>query len=361
MKRNVWKCLLVALSLSLVLAACSESDSSGGAAAPAGNGTSNEGPSTGQPAEGAAEVKPLTVTLGGASPGGFWSLLGEGIGNILRENIPGTQFSYETGNGVKNVIDVAAGTISLGMGHNFEVKAGLNGEQPFPAKVDEVTALLTLYDNAAHQMVLTKAFADQYGISSMEDLVEKKPPVRVAVNQRGNLLEAINRNAFDSYGINYETIKSWGGEVFFEAWKPSIEMMGNNRVDLIGASVFAPDGGLLELTTSKEVILLDLNENAQKLINERMGMAKGIITAGTYDWLEKDVETVNAAAILMVDKNMPEEEAYLITKTIIENLESYKKLHNKLADLTPEIMANVSPAKLHPGAEKYFKEIGAIK
>lgn len=288
-------------------------------------------------------------------------MLGEGIGNIIREAHPGSQYSYETGNGVKNVIDVANGTIPLGIGHNFEVKAGLNGEAPFPEKVNEVTALFTLYNNAAHQMIITKEFADKYGIASMEDIVAKKPPIRVAVNQRGNLLEAINRNTFDAYGITYDDIKSWGGEVFYEAWKPSIDMMSNNKVDLIGGALFAPDGAVLELTMSKKVILLSLNENAQKLIQERMGMTKGLIKAKTYDWQDADIETVNAAAILMADPKMSEDDAYTITKTVMENLEKYKKLHNKLSDLTPQLMADVFPAKLHPGAEKYFKEIGALK
>jgi TRAP-type uncharacterized transport system substrate-binding protein len=155
-------------------------------------------------------VDSLKLTLVGGSAGGFWSLVGEGAGNILRQSIPNTQVSYETGNGVKSVIDVTAGKIPMGIAHNFEVKAGINGEPPFKEKVPKVTALVALYNNAGLQIVVSKDFTDKYGITSMEDIAAKKPPIRVAINQRGNLNETVNRLMFEGYGFTYDDIKKWG-------------------------------------------------------------------------------------------------------------------------------------------------------
>ncbi|QCJ41224.1 TAXI family TRAP transporter solute-binding subunit [Bacillus sp. S3] len=307
------------------------------------------------------KTAPLSLTMAGGSAGGFWSLIGEGVGSILRKSNPGTQFSYETGNGVKNVISVSSGQVPLGIAFNFEVKAGLEGEEPFKSKVDQVSALINLYDNAPLQIAITKDFADKYGIASMEDIAEKKPPIRIGVNQRGNMVEKVNKYVFESYGISYDDIKKWGGEVYYEAWKPSAEQMKDNKLDWTGDPVFAPDATLMELSATKDILLLPINEKAQKLLNEKMGTPPSILKGGTYKFQPNDINTVNAGAMVMVDPNMTEEEAYTITKTLVENIDSIRALHKDLESLTPEKMVNVAPAKLHPGAAKYFKEIGILK
>jgi TRAP transporter TAXI family solute receptor len=354
--------LVLVLSVTLLLAGCGGSDSSNTSTEVKAPEEVKETQETKETASDQPKVvDSLTLTLGGASPGGFWSLLGNGIGNILQQSIPNTQYSYETSNGVRNVIDVASGKIPAGIAFNFEVKAGLNGDEPFPEKVPQSMALFTLYDNSPVQFIISKEFADKYGITSMEDIAAKKPPIRVAVNQRGNLSEAVNRIALEAYGITYEDIKSWGGEVYYEPYKPASDMMKDNKVDWIGVPVFAPDGKFLELASSKEIQLLSINEKGQKMLNETLGLPSGVIKANTYEWQKEDIVTSNAGAVLLADPNMSNDVAYTITKTIVEKIDEYKTLHKNLKDLTPEAMANVAPATLHPGAELYFKEIGALK
>ncbi len=309
------------------------------------------------------EITPLdslTLTTVGGSAGGFWSMLGEGIGSLIREEVPNLQYSYETGSGVGNVVNVTKGEVPLGIAFNFEVMAGLNGEEPFNDQIDEVYALATLYDNSPVQVVISKQFADQYGIESLADIGEKQAPLRAAVNQRGNLSETVNRNIFEAYGFTYEDIESWGGSVFYEPYRPGSDLIRNNRADLVGVPVFAPDSTFQELATSTDIVMLDLDENAQQVLQERMGLQPGVIEAGTYSFQEKDVSTSNAGAFLIADPNMSVEEAYTITRAIVENIDKYQSLHKNIADITPEQMANVAPAKLHPGAELYFKEIGVL-
>jgi TRAP transporter TAXI family solute receptor len=345
--------LIVTLLMSLLLTAC------GG-----GSAKNNEGSVAKPEGNEKREVKmvdSLTLTTVGGSAGGFWSLLGEGIGSIIRESVPNTQYSYETGNGVANTINVSSGEIPLGIAFSFEIKAGLGGEEPFPNKVPQVTALATLYDNSPAQFIITKEFAQRYGINSIEDIAAKKPPIRVSLGQRGNLTEVAHKTILEAYGITYDDIRAWGGQVFHEPVRPSADLMKNNRADLIAGTVFAPDANFQELSLSKELKLLSINEDARKLVNERMGMSPGVIAANTYQWQPEEITTANAGAMLIVDPNMSIDEAYTITKIIVENIDKYTALHKNLTSMTPEKMANVSPAILHPGAKKYFEEAGILK
>ncbi|WP_017728763.1 TAXI family TRAP transporter solute-binding subunit [Halalkalibacterium ligniniphilum] len=357
MKKKVWFTLLLAVSL-IFISACG-----GGGASDQVSSDSNEEGNENQTEEVTGNVTPvdtLTLTTVGGSAGGFWSMLGEGIGSLIGEEVPNLQYSYETGSGVGNIVNVSRGEVPLGIAFNFEVMAGLNGQEPFNEPLDEVTALLSLYDNSPVQVVISKRFAEQHGITSLADIKEKEVPLRAAVNQRGNLSETVNRTIFEAYGFTYEDIESWGGSIFYEPYRPGSELMRNNRADLVGVPVFAPDSAFQELSTSTDIMLLELDANAQQVLAEKMGLAPGLIEAGTYDWQEEDVSTSFASAFLLVDSEMSVEEAYTITRAIVENIEKYRALHQNVSEITPEQMANVAPATLHPGAELYFQEIGVL-
>ena len=50
-----------------------------------------------------------------------------------------------------------------------------------------------------------------------------------------------------------------------------------------------------------------------------------------------------------------------MTKSIVEQLDDIAATHAVYAALTPEMMAQDLGIPMHPGAEKYYKEIGAMK
>jgi hypothetical protein len=74
-----------------------------------------------------------------------------------------------------------------------------------------------------------------------------------------------------------------------------------------------------------------------------------------------DTETIGMKATLVTSAKVPENVVYAITKEVFENFEEFKKLHPAYATLTKEGMLRGLSAPLHPGAEKYYKEVGLMK
>jgi TRAP-type uncharacterized transport system substrate-binding protein len=58
---------------------------------------------------------------------------------------------------------------------------------------------------------------------------------------------------------------------------------------------------------------------------------------------------------------VPEDIVYAIVKEVFENFEEFKKLHPAYTVLTKEGMLQGLSAPMHPGAVKYFKEVGLLK
>ncbi|MGB1237856.1 MAG: TAXI family TRAP transporter solute-binding subunit, partial [Pseudomonadales bacterium] len=76
----------------------------------------------------------------------------------------------------------------------------------------------------------------------------------------------------------------------------------------------------------------------------------------------KSVQTFGVNAMLIASSRLPEQTAYAIVKTLMENLEQFRHLHPAFARLDPEEMATGPfAAPLHRGARRYFKEVGLIE
>ena len=86
-----------------------------------------------------------------------------------------------------------------------------------------------------------------------------------------------------------------------------------------------------------------------------------VIPAGTYG-NEADVNTATIMNILIVRKDLPDAVVYDITKGLFEHIDKIQATHSaaqKHVNLETALDGMVVP--LHPGAEKYYKEIGKLQ
>ena len=82
------------------------------------------------------------------------------------------------------------------------------------------------------------------------------------------------------------------------------------------------------------------------------------IPAGTYPGQKADVDTIAQPNFLAVRADVPENDVYLITKTIYENLGFLRAIHKATNAMALEKAIAGLPAPLHPGAARYFREAG---
>ena len=62
---------------------------------------------------------------------------------------------------------------------------------------------------------------------------------------------------------------------------------------------------------------------------------------------------------MVINKDVDENTAYLLVKTLFENAETIFNVHPSAKKLIPENGVKVG-IEMHPGAEKYFKEKGLL-
>jgi TRAP transporter TAXI family solute receptor len=309
-----------------------------------------------------ATAETYNLTVAGASPSGLWSLLGAGIDRAVKAEFPGSSITYQTsGGGLANVGLVTRGKVQMAIGADAELKLAVEGKKPFKKPVKSLRAIAYMYNWAPQHLILSKSFADKYGIKTLADIKAKKAPVRVAVNKRGNIVSAVGLQLMAASGITVADLKKWGGKVIYAASREQGDLMTNHRIDMINNSLFIGHSSLRKIAQSMPIVLISAPENAIAKVSKEAGVAPYTIKAGSYKGQTADVRTVTVGAGVFVDAKMDDKTAYDITRAMLDHIDQIRGVHKAMKALTPQVMASFKVIPYHPGAIKAYREKGLMK
>ncbi|WP_067727013.1 TAXI family TRAP transporter solute-binding subunit [Oceanobacillus damuensis] len=299
----------------------------------------------------------LTTTIIGGRTGGAWSVFAEGVAESIRRENDGAAITVEPGGIVENPPTVGTGVVPYGLSYAMTTYAAYTGQEPYTESYEDLRAVSVIIPSNYYQFLVRAS--EPY--DSIAEIVEHQVPIRLAVDQKGSAGEIITRNIFQEYGVTYEDIISWGGSVDYLSGSKTFEMMADNRLDVTGDAVSAPSGDIIEAATATDMKMLSLDQQTIQSVGEELGVESGMIKAGTYSFMEKDIDTISTPAILITHKDVPEDEVYEITRSIFDNFDYLRNVHQEFENLTEENMMDVGNVPLHPGAEKFFREKGLMK
>ena len=305
------------------------------------------------------------LTLTGASPGGLWSALGTGMDAALAKAYPGSTITYQTSSGgLANIPLVAQGRAPIGIASDGELKVAVTGAAPFKAPVAGVRVLARVYAPASRfqmtHVIVSKAFVDQHGIRSFKDIVDKKLPLRVAINRRGNLDGDVSEALMETMGASAKAIESWGGQVVRAASKEMSSLYQDRRIDMMNYGIAFNHPSIQEAVKAVDSVLLDIPDDVARKVAERFGGEPCDVKPDEYKWSPAGATNVCVGAVFVVSEKMDAGLAYNLARTMVEQIEEFKNRSHRAikATLTPQVIAARAAAPFHPGAAKYYREKG---
>lgn len=330
------KYVLILILSTFVLIACSETDE---------NGSTN---SSGE--------ESIQTTIIGGRTGGAWSVFSEGIAEAIRRENDGAIITVEPGGIVENPPAVNTGKLAYGLSYAMTSYAALVGNDPYKEPNEDIRAVSVVIPANYYQFIVK----EEMEYDTIQEIIDNKAPIRLAVDQEGSAGEMITRNILQQYNVSYEDIISWGGSVDYLSGSKTFEMMADNRIDATGDAVSVPSSDIIEASTSIDLKMIPLDEQIAQKVSENLGMEPTTIEKGSYEFLDKDIHTLSTPVILLVHKDVEEEEVYQVTKAIYKNLDYLGSVHEEFKNLTAEKMTDVGEIPLHPGAEKFYQELGLM-
>lgn len=308
-----------------------------------------------------AYAETINESVCGASPGGLWSLVGAGLDAAVKAEYPGSTVTYQTSSGgLANVPLVISGSCLFGMANDGDLAFASKGEEPFKEPVEGLTAVAVLYDWAPVWWIARADFAEKYGIDTLADLAEAKPPVRLVFNRRGLLTSAITEATLEALGVTLDDIEDWGGSVQFQASEEQTNLMQDGRVDMLGNTLFEGHRSLFQMGEAVDLKLIGVPDDAATAVIDKYGLQPWTISADANPWGDNDVKTVTTSIILFTRGDVDEDLVYGVTKSMIDHPESMAAVSDAMKRFVPKGMTAQDVVPFHPGAIRAYKEAGLM-
>jgi hypothetical protein len=251
---------------------------------------------------------------------------------------------------------LTAGKAGLSFAYDYHIGWANDGKVPGLSGKHKIRMVMGFYEQPLH--ITTK---EGTGIKSLMDLKGK----RVSVGAPNSGTEEQADYVLKALGIDWnkdiKKEKLGAGE--------SVAALKDGKIDAFFWSGAVPTSSIIDLASTpglKMVLLPVGGETAEKIMKGNPGVFhKTVFAKGEYSSVTSDVEAIAITAVLQAMDTFPADKLYQIIKAIFDNKVELSAVWKDATKLTPAIaVGQVTPDALkflHPGAERFFKEKGALK
>ena len=261
-------------------------------------------------------------------------------------------FVESTGGSIYNIRALHDGEISFGIAQSDWQYNAYRGEGVF-ADGPPFRDLRSVF--SLHSEMFTVAVGKNSNIKNFTELKGK----RVNIGDAGSGMREIMQSLMEAQG--------WTKHSFSEAteMKPSdaAKALCDGKIDVMVFAAGHPNGLIQEITGNCGAKLIPVEgETVDKLLKAIPFYARTAIPGGMYQGNPQNTATFGVKATLITTADADEESVYQLVKAVFDNFESFKTLHFVFATLDKDRMVSAGlTAPLHPGALRYYKEVGLIK
>lgn len=223
-------------------------------------------------------------------------------------------------------------------------------EQDGPQK--ELRSVSMLWQNVEQFVVL----ADKAKSGTISDL-KALTGERMALGKKNSGTIGSNRFLLKNLGVDADSAY----ELAYVGYGPSADALQNGQISGMSTPAGSPTGAVTKAFAAmgSKITMLDFTDEQMKDADGGLNLwTRYVISAGTYPGQEKDIQTIAQPNFLAVRADLDEEAVYMITKTIYENLPFLNAIHKATKVMALEKALAGLPMPLHPGAAKFYKEVG---
>lgn len=303
------------------------------------------------PCESFAKTKYVTIGTGGIT--GVYYPTGGAIARMVnkKKDTYGIRCTYEsTGGSVFNVNAVMVGDLEFGIvqsDRQFQAVHGAEGSEWAGRPQKNLRAVFSI-----HAESVTLVAAVDSGIETLGDLKGKCVNIgNPGSGHRQNAIHALTTAGLDySRDLTAESVKAAEAPGFLQ----------DGRIDAFFYTVGHPSGTIKEATAGRRKVRFVAVTDVDTLLAKYPYYSRAKIPTFAYPGATNttDVETFGVRATLVTSALVADDIVYAVTREIFENLEVFKQLHPAYEYLTRESMLEGMSAPIHPGAMKYYKEVG---
>jgi len=291
----------------------------------------------------------------GSGLAGTYPIMGAKAAELLNKYMPGVKASTIMRGATEGCLRVNKGEAELSINYSFDSKQLFDGTGASGIKAPNLRHLMTLYGSVYQPISVTKA-----GVTRLSQLKEK--PYRVWGASKGSVFYQLCIAALQAHGVTYEDVKKAGGVMEAFDYGQTIEAIQDGRLDISFYAGPVPYQVLQQVAKNPGFSLIGFdNDSIAKMQQLLPGTSKTIVKAGSYPGQTEDKLLPYLVNEWQIGAHVSEELAYQITKVLAEHYKDFHGLFAGSEEIGPDVLLTNYAIPVHPGAARYYREIGKMK
>ena len=268
-----------------------------------------------------------------------------GIADVINKNVEGVEVTAEETKGyVANIKLLQDGELEASMATSLSSYEAYAATGPYEGtEPGKILSWMSIAPVGMHIITLEGS-----GIETIDDLKGK----RVGMGQPGGV-SMLDANVLMGMvaGEDFEDFRVRLGDM--------VDMLSDGNLDAALWNGSFPLPPVIKLSAQRDVKLIPVSDEFfAELSAKYPPYFRLTIPGGTYEDVAQDTPSYGLANGLVISAEVPEERVYLMTKAIFENLDALAGVHPAFGKVSKETVLNGFGAPLHPGALRYYREIG---
>jgi len=298
------------------------------------------------------------VNIGTAGIGGGYYPTGGFMCNVLNKSRKANGHNIRctvesTGGSVANLRSLQVGDLEVGLAMSAWQHHSWNGTDRFKddGKNEDLRFLFSLHADAAHIVARGDA-----GIDEFMDLKGKV----VNTGNAGSGTEAQVYEMLGRYGLEADSFFKQETKL---TSKEQAQALCDGKIDAFFYPTAVGAASILEATNTCDAKVVSWNDDMiGALMEERPYVVPVVMKAGTYKGQTEDVISWGTPATVLATASTDEDVVYNLVKSIFDDFDAFKAqspMYNAVQIETAATAGRTAP--YHPGAEKYFREVGLLE
>jgi TRAP transporter TAXI family solute receptor len=290
--------------------------------------------------------QPVKISIATCSSAGAWYPIAGVWANYINQESGYITATVETsGCSSANAYTVNRKEVDVSFIMGNMIYYAWTGHEPFNQSMQNARGIAVIYPDVVQFVVLADT-----NIYTIPDLKGKI----FAVGSPGSGNVMTTQEIFSVYNMTFDDIKPQ-----YIAFTQMIEAMKNKQIDGCTYSAGIPTAGYTDLASVRAVRWLPIDPS---LVTKKYSYyVPCVIPANTYPGQTTDVVTVGVTDLIVCNKDLPDDVVYTITKIFVQHLKDLQAAHPSMKQVSLDTLVKGMPIPWHPGAEKYYREIGLIK
>ncbi|SON51816.1 TAXI family TRAP transporter solute-binding subunit [Vibrio tapetis] len=227
------------------------------------------------------------------------------------------------------------------------------GEGPYTksGRQEKIRSVSMLWQNVEH-LIVRSEYAKTGTVSDLTNLNGEK----FSIGKKNSGTENSGRQIMKGLSIDPDKFS-----LAYMGYGGSASALQNGTIDGMNTPAGVPVGAVTQAFAAlgKDIQILSFTDEQIKQANGSYSLwTKYEIPANTYPGVDEPITTIAQPNFLAVREDISDEDVYQLTKAIYDNLTFLQGIHKATKAMALEKAIAGLPVPLHPGAARFYKEMG---